>query len=148
LGTVSSGWNESRMAAKLGTTRTRSFMRIAFIAVLLWLTGCVTYSSKQTIVAYNASSHVVHDFALEDPRGQSFSFGWLGPGATADYGGRMAARSRDIFRASWKDALNQLHEARIDLHKEMPAGIEGDVVFVLNEDGTVSAKRWKAGHIQ
>lgn len=123
-------------------------MRIALIAPLVWLTGCVTYSSRQGIVSYNGSSQVVTDFTLKDPRGYSFNCGWLGPGISKAYGGRMSAKSTDVFQATWKDTRDQLHAARIDLHKEMPGGIEGDVVFVLNEDGTVSAKRWKAGHFQ
>jgi hypothetical protein len=105
---------------------------------LLGLSGCV--SPVQTIEARNKSSSTVSAFTLKDPRGNKFNFGGLSPNVPAGYGGRMSVKSKDIYQVTWIDSLGRPHQVDVNIHKEIPNGVRGDVIFYLNEDGTVSAR--------
>ena len=94
----------------------------------------------QTIEVRNGTASDVTGFTLRDPRGYGFNFGGLAPNVPRGYGGRMKVKSTDVYSATWADATGQIHQAKVDLRKEMPDGVRGDVTFILNEDGTVSVQ--------
>jgi len=116
----------------------KSINRLLLIIGFVGMAACA--STVQTIEARNSSSRTVSNFTLHGPRGKGFQFGTLPPGIWGTYGGPMRVKSEDVYAVKWTDAEGRPHQAEVDIRKEIPNGVRGDVVFVLNEDGTVSVR--------
>lgn len=114
------------------------------VAILLLVSLVACASTVQTIEARNSSSRTVSDFTLQDPRGRDFRFGTLPPGIWGTYGGLMTVKSKDVYSVKWTDAEGRAHRVELDIRKEMPNGVRGGVIFVLNDDGTVSVRPRKS----
>lgn len=103
------------------------------------LTGCA--SMDHTIVVRNATSQKVTELTLQTASaGFEFRYGTLIPLAMAGYTGPMRIEKKDICNASWKDASGQEHGVSLDLSRQSLPRFNGNLEFILNEDGSLKVK--------
>jgi hypothetical protein len=110
------------------------------------LAGCI---STQSVAVQNAGHERITEFSLKTTsEGFNFRYGTLVPNAyssipVATYSGSMRIKPDDVCQVTWLDSSGQKHEAKIDLSKQSKLGIRSDLLFTLNQDGTITVTKLK-----
>jgi hypothetical protein len=116
-------------------------MRFIVLLAAIGLISCTSLTTIQTIEVRYDGRGALSNVRLQDPRGKSFTFGNLGTGYSKGYGGdadSMMVKSKDVYLVTWTDSSGQSHRVEVDVGKEMPNGVRGDVEFRIDEKGDVS----------
>jgi hypothetical protein len=107
--------------------------------------GCV--SVEQSVAVNNISKQTITEFSLKTASGSfHFVYGILPPNPYPEIAGAgittgMRIKPNDICIATWLDTSGQRHEVRVDLSKQSGLGSHPNLLFIINQDGTITVSR-------